>query len=97
MSRRFATTALLLAAAFIPAFLFPTPTNQAKPAVRGKADSSQSIGAQPDDGEIAYVTARALEQYHLRQKRLNDEYSEKFFDRYIERWTRSGCILRRPI
>jgi carboxyl-terminal processing protease len=82
MSRRFVTTALLLAAILIPAFLL-SQADEAKPA-GAKADSAKALAPGPDDGEIAYVTARALEQYHLRQKRLNNEYSEKFFERYIE-------------
>ncbi len=82
MSRRFVTNALLLAAILIPAFHL-SQADEAKPA-GAKADSAKALVPGPDDGEIAYVTARALEQYHLRQKRLNNEYSEKFFERYIE-------------
>ena len=82
MSRRFVPTALLLAAILLPAFLL-SQADEAKPA-GAKADSTKVLAPGPDDGEIAYVTARALEQYHLRQKRLNNEYSEKFFERYIE-------------
>ncbi len=37
----------------------------------------------PYDGAIAFVTARLLEQNHYRQHRLDDEYSERFFDRYL--------------
>lgn len=37
----------------------------------------------PYDGAIAYVTARLLEQNHYRQHRLDDEYSEKFLERYL--------------
>ncbi len=82
MSRRFVLTTLLLAAILISAF-FWSQADEAQPA-GAKADPAKAVTPGPDDGEIAYVTARALEQYHLRQKRLNNEYSEKFFERYIE-------------
>lgn len=42
------------------------------------------VSPSKDDGQIAYVAVRALEMNHFRQHRLDDEYSEKFFDRYIE-------------
>lgn len=38
----------------------------------------------PDDGKIAYVTARLLEQNHYLQHPLDDAFSEKFFDRYLD-------------
>lgn len=38
----------------------------------------------PNDGRIAYVTARMLEQNHYLRKSFDDAVSEKFFDRYFE-------------
>ena len=37
-----------------------------------------------DDGPIAYVAARMLEQGHYLRHQLDDAYSEKFFYRYID-------------
>jgi len=37
-----------------------------------------------NDGRIAYVTAKLLENYHYLQQPLDKEMSEKFFDGYIE-------------
>ncbi len=38
----------------------------------------------PNDGHIAYWTARLLENYHYLQQPLDTERSEKFFDGYVE-------------
>ena len=38
----------------------------------------------PNDGHIAYWTARFLEEYHYSQQPLDTEMSEKFFDGYLE-------------
>jgi len=38
----------------------------------------------PSDAEIGYVTARLLEQHHFLQHSFDDNFSEKFFERYIE-------------
>jgi len=38
----------------------------------------------PNDGRIAYMTARLLEEYHYSQHPLDMEMSEKFFDGYLE-------------
>ncbi len=38
----------------------------------------------PNDGRIAYVTARLLENYHYSQHPLDKEMSEKFFDGYLD-------------
>jgi carboxyl-terminal processing protease len=85
MLRRFALIPLLLAAAFIPVILALRADEPARPVATDlKVASTNQLAPRPDDGEIAYVTARALEQGHYRQHRLNDDYSEKFFDRYIE-------------
>ncbi|HWW00248.1 MAG TPA: carboxy terminal-processing peptidase, partial [Candidatus Acidoferrum sp.] len=38
----------------------------------------------PVDGQIAYVTARMLEQYHYLRQPLNTKVSGKFLDRYLD-------------
>lgn len=38
----------------------------------------------PNDGRIAYVTARMLEQNHYLRKSFDDDVSAKFFERYFE-------------
>jgi carboxyl-terminal processing protease len=38
----------------------------------------------PNDGRIAYVTARLLEEYHYLQQPLDEEMSKKFFDGYLK-------------
>jgi carboxyl-terminal processing protease len=38
----------------------------------------------PNDGRIAYVTARLMEEYHYSQQPLDEKISEKFFDGYLE-------------
>lgn len=38
----------------------------------------------PDDARIAYVAARLLEGQHFLQHPLDDEFSAKFLDRYLE-------------
>ncbi len=38
----------------------------------------------PNDGRIAYYTARLLEEFHYRQRPLDRELSEKFFDGFID-------------
>ena len=41
------------------------------------------IKASPDEGAIAVLTARRLEQGHYRKQPFNDEVSSRFLDRYI--------------
>lgn len=90
MSRRFAFLALLLAAVILPvALLLHAEEPARKPDAPAKSESSKTNRAKPlvptpDDGEIAYVTARALEQGHYRQHPFDNDYSEKFYDRYLE-------------
>jgi carboxyl-terminal processing protease len=38
----------------------------------------------PNDGRIAYMTARLLEEFHYSQQPLDVEMSKKFFDGYVE-------------
>lgn len=86
MIRRPAIAAgLVLAAAFPVALALraDSPATAAKPAAESTA-AAKRLAPSPADGEIAYVTARLLEQNHFLQHPLNDEFSEKFFTRYIE-------------
>lgn len=86
MSQRFVLTALLLAAggiATLPLLRADAPVKaEATPATSAAPTNLLAPGS--DDGQIAYVVARALEQNHFRQHPLNDDYAEKFFDRYFE-------------
>src|SRR5271154_4110077 len=52
----------------------------------GLADTNAPAGLSPgpNDGRIAYVTARLLEEFHYSQQPLDAEMSEKFFDGYLE-------------
>lgn len=88
MSRRFASLTLLLAAVSLPVILILRADEAARPATAqtgpAKTNESKALAPSPDDGEIAYVTARALEQGHYRQHPFDNDYSEKFFDRYLE-------------
>jgi len=43
-----------------------------------------SLKPGPNDPRIAFWTARLLEEYHYRQRPLDRELSEKFFDGYID-------------
>lgn len=46
--------------------------------------SKHVLEAGPGDGRIAYVTAVLLAQNHYSHHPLDNEYSEKFFDRYLD-------------
>jgi len=53
------------------------------------APTTESLGAGqlapgPNDGAIAYVTARELQRWHFRQRKLNDETANQFFEKYVE-------------
>jgi carboxyl-terminal processing protease len=57
--------------------------------VSGFAESSATnqpprLSPGPNDGRIAYVTAKLLENYHYLQQPLDKDMSAKFFDGYIE-------------
>ena len=85
MSRRFVFLALLLAAGPLTTL----PLSHAEPVANPDAKatilaSTNLLAPGSDDSTIAYVAAAALEVNHFRRHRLDDEYSEKFFDRYIE-------------
>jgi carboxyl-terminal processing protease len=49
----------------------------------GNTNASPQLVPGPNDGRIAYVTARLLEEYHYSQHPLDKEMSEKFFDGYL--------------
>ena len=86
MSQRLVLTALLLAAGYSANFSLlraDAPANTA-PAAAVSVVSTNLLAPTKDDPTIAYVAAAALEVNHFRRHRLDDEYSEKFFDRYIE-------------
>src|SRR6478736_6042144 len=88
MSRRYAPLALLLAAVSLPVILMLRADEPGRsPATitsTAKTNEAKALEPSPDDGEIAYVTARALEQGHYRQHPFDNDYSGKFFDRYLE-------------
>jgi carboxyl-terminal processing protease len=48
------------------------------------ATTNHVLGPGPNDGRIAYATARLLERNHYLHHRLDDEFSAVFFDRYLE-------------
>ncbi|MGP8021780.1 MAG: carboxy terminal-processing peptidase, partial [Limisphaerales bacterium] len=50
----------------------------------GNTNAPAALAPGPNDGHIAYVTARLLETYHYSQHPLDKEMSEKFFDGYLD-------------
>jgi carboxyl-terminal processing protease len=50
----------------------------------GNTNAFPQLTPGPNDGRIAYVTARLLEEYHYSQQPLDTELSEKFFDGYLD-------------
>lgn len=65
------------------------PANETAATAAAAATSSKSapwrpLEPGPNDGTIAYVTAGLLRQFHYSHHPLDDELSEKFFDRYLE-------------
>jgi carboxyl-terminal processing protease len=50
----------------------------------GNTNAFPQLTPGPNDGRIAYVTARLLEEYHYSQHPLDTELSEKFFDGYLD-------------
>ncbi|MGH7992246.1 MAG: carboxy terminal-processing peptidase [Limisphaerales bacterium] len=49
-----------------------------------KTNAPPGLAPGLNDGRIAYVTARLLEEYHYSQHPLDKEMSEKFFDGYLD-------------
>jgi carboxyl-terminal processing protease len=89
MIRRSAFAATLLLAVVFPAALVlradVTP-EAAKLAATDLPEAARTnrLAPGPGDGEIAYVTAKLLEQNHFLQHPFDNEFSGKFFERYIE-------------
>jgi len=50
----------------------------------GNTNAAPALVPGPNDGRIAYVTARLLEEYHYSMHPLDKEMSEKFFDGYLD-------------
>ena len=63
--------------------LATTNSGQLTPSVAA-APAAHPLVPGPNDGRIAYVAAQMLSQNHYSHHPLDDEYSEKFFDRYLE-------------
>ena len=86
MTQQFFSTALLLASGLfttLPRLHAEVPVT-AGPATASTAAATNLLSPSSDDSLIAYVAAAALEVNHFRRHRFDDNYSEKFFDRYIE-------------
>ena len=62
-----------------PALLFLLITGT--PMVAAEKPSSYTVG--PNDGKVAYITARLLEELQYSQQPFDRTVSEKFFDEYI--------------
>jgi carboxyl-terminal processing protease len=69
-------TSVLIALLALPGLcLLAGPVNTNAPA---------RLAPGPNDGRIAYVTARLLENYHYSQQPLDAEMSRKFYDGYLQ-------------
>lgn len=53
-------------------------------AAAGNTNAPPKLTPGPNDGRIAYITARLLEEYHYSQQPLDRAMSEKFFDGYLD-------------
>jgi hypothetical protein len=62
-----------------------------------KTNLSQPLRPGPDDGIIALVTARALEQNHYREQSIHRRALSirNFLIGTSKRWTRNACTSRR--
>src|SRR5580692_1128010 len=49
-----------------------------------KTDAPAPLTPGPNDGNIAYITARLLGLYHYSQQPMDADISEKFFDCYLD-------------
>jgi carboxyl-terminal processing protease len=79
--------ALLFAAGGIPTVLVlhaDSPKTEANAPETIEVALTNRLAPGPGDAEIGYVTARLLEQNHFIQHPLDDNFSEKFFERYVE-------------
>jgi carboxyl-terminal processing protease len=81
MSKRFVLFVVLFVVGLLPTQL---PIRAEETASVTKTNVTQPLSPGPDDGIIALVTARALEQNHYREQRFTDDVSSKLFDRYLE-------------
>jgi carboxyl-terminal processing protease len=72
---------LKISVRFALGILLPLPTLFAATA---GTNALPKLTPGPNDGRIAYVTARLLEEYHYSQHPLDKEMSEKFFDSYLD-------------
>ncbi|MGH7950686.1 MAG: carboxy terminal-processing peptidase [Limisphaerales bacterium] len=78
MTMRFSKIKILALTAFVLLSGFSTV---AEPLA---TNSPPRLSPGPNDGRIAYVTARLMEEYQYSQQPLDAEMSEKFFDGYLE-------------
>jgi len=53
-------------------------------ALRAKAAPAAPLEPGPNDGSIAYITARLLEEFHYTQHPFDTEMSERFYDSYLD-------------
>ncbi len=53
---------------------------------------------QPQDKNVAYITARLLEEYHYSQHPFDTEISQKFFDAYLDAYdSQHMCFLQSDV
>ncbi len=74
-----ALTILVIALALWAGCETATPSGSALP-----TPANPDLKPGPMDPRIALVTARLLEEYHYSQHPLDEEYSKRFFDNYID-------------
>ncbi|MEI9961414.1 MAG: carboxy terminal-processing peptidase [Limisphaerales bacterium] len=92
MSRRFALkisalTLLAVLTAWLPfgRLAAKSTDTKAAPATNSMtATNPAPLAPGANDGRIAYVTARLMEEYHYLQQPLDEKTSERFFDNYLE-------------
>ncbi len=91
MSRRFVLLVWLLLISGLPA-VWVLGAGSAKPEAPKPEAIAEAVkiartnlpAPGPDDARIAYVVAGLLEHHHFLQHPLDDEFSAKFLDRYLE-------------
>ncbi|MFZ0828398.1 MAG: carboxy terminal-processing peptidase [Verrucomicrobiia bacterium] len=62
----------------------PPVAVQTGPTPAPAAPTNQVLRPGPNDPQIAYVTARLLEEFHYSQQLVDKDVSVKFFDAYVE-------------